>query len=228
MLQLLAVASLAGLPMRYAGLRLPRLAVLDLDMCVWSPEMYLLSDDCSNPTIGDLSGRGEGVVGINSGYETIRIFPGALEALQDCLDHLIPAGMRLAVASSADTPRAVEIGRQAMSALEIVPGTTLLDVLRMGWDGADDVNLKVGRSAPLTSDKSQTHFPLLRDETGIPYDEMVFWDDSVWSDHCEMVARNCKGVVTVRTPKGLTMQKWVAGLEKFSESPARAIDDLTL
>lgn len=205
---------------RYAGLRLPRLVVLDLDMCVWSPEMYTLSDDCDRPMRGDLEGRGEGVVGVQSGLDTIRIFPGAIRALQDCHDHLIPAGMRLAVASSADTPRAVAIGRQAMEMLEILPGVTLLDVLRMGWDRQSDVNLKVGRTAPLSSDKSRTHFPLLREGTGIPYEEMLFFDDSLWSDHCGIVERNCKGVVTVRTPNGLTTEKWMQGLEKFSSAVA--------
>jgi len=202
---------------RYAGLRLPRLVVLDLDQCVWSPEMYTLSDDCDRPVLGDLAGRGEGVVGVHSGMDMIRLFPGALSALQDCHDHLIPArDVRLAVASSADTPRAVAIGRQAMSMLEVLPGVTLLDVLRIGWGEQNDVNLKIGRTAPLSSDKSRTHFPLLAEGTGVPYSEMLFFDDSLWSDHCEMVEGNCRGVVTMRTPKGLTTDKWMAGLEKFS------------
>lgn len=213
-LQLIAPA--CGIASRYAGIRLPQLVVLDLDMCVWQPEMYTLSDDCDRPTRGDLAGRGEGVVGVQSGLDTISIFPGALCALQDCHDHLIPAGMRLSVASSADTPRAVAIGRQAMGLLEVLPGVTLRDVLGMGWDGRDDVNLKVGRSAPLSSDKSRTHFPLLREGTGVPYAEMLFFDDSLWSDHCGIVERNCAGVVAVRTPKGLTTELWMEGLRKFA------------
>ena len=37
-------------------------------------------------------------------------------------------GMRLAAASSADTPLAVKIGRKAMTLLEIVPGVTMEEV----------------------------------------------------------------------------------------------------
>ena len=48
---------------------LPQLVVLDLDMCVWSPEMYELDDlpTADNVRMGDLNGRGEGVVGVYSG-----------------------------------------------------------------------------------------------------------------------------------------------------------------
>jgi len=37
-------------------------------------------------------------------------------------------GMRLAAASSADTPLAVQIGRAAMRILEVVPGVTVEEV----------------------------------------------------------------------------------------------------
>jgi len=121
------------------------------------------------------------------------------------------------VALSADTPHAVAIGLQAMGLLEVLPGVTMLDVLRMGWEGEDEVNLQIGRTAPLTSDKARTHFPLLWEGTGVPYSEVLFFYDSLWSDHCELVERHCKGVVTTRTPTGLTDLNWMAGLEKFSK-----------
>ena len=43
-------------------------------------------------------------------------------------------GMRFAVASSADTPLAEEIGRAAMKILEVLPGVTVYDVLVKGWE----------------------------------------------------------------------------------------------
>ena len=61
----------------------PSLCVLDLDMCAWSPEMYMLGDMPDRPIIGDLNGRGEGVVGVHSGVDVIKLFPGALAALQE-------------------------------------------------------------------------------------------------------------------------------------------------
>ena len=103
-------------------------------------------------------------------------------------------------------------------------------LLSHGGGFGDDRNLKIGRSPPLSSNKSATHFPQvqgfaqcllpakgypclptytrpknahlqLRRDTGIPYDEMLFFDDSNWYEHTTMVAKNCPGVVTVRTPQ---------------------------
>ena len=67
----------------------PQLCVLDLDQCVWSPEMYELYEvpkpgECE--IRGDLNGRGEGVTGVRSGGEVIRLFPGALLGLQEVAD----------------------------------------------------------------------------------------------------------------------------------------------
>ena len=62
----------------------PELVVFDLDMCMWSPEMYEL-DSC--PTVAV---RGEGadgkemVVGARTRRgSTVKLFPGALHALQE-------------------------------------------------------------------------------------------------------------------------------------------------
>ena len=99
---------------------LPELVVFDMDMCLWSPEMYTLD---SIPTVkdaqrGKLGDKGEGVVAVSSGYEDIRIFPAALTVLQDFYEGKYGSKMRIAAASSADTPRAVSIGRAAMGILE--------------------------------------------------------------------------------------------------------------
>eukprot|EP00967_Tisochrysis_lutea_P039922 scaffold47886_cov37-Tisochrysis_lutea.AAC.2 len=177
--------------------------------------------------------------------------------------------MRLAVASSADTPRAVEIGKAAMKILEvmthrvrtidIVPGKTFYDVLMRGWEPGYEGHLQVGRSPPLSSDKSKTHFPILKEATGVwelkltecllrlvdeaisvrpmrlqcdrtfrrakaalfpsvPYEQMLFFDDSAWSDHCAMVERACPGVVTQRTPRGMQYDEWQRGLHKFADA----------
>jgi magnesium-dependent phosphatase 1 len=69
----------------------------------------------------------------------------------------------------------------------------------------------------LSSDKSRTHFPILREGTGIPYEGMLFFDDCNWTDHCTAVGRACEGVVTVRTPQGITDEKWEEGIRKYDE-----------
>ena len=177
--------------------------------------MYELSHIPSNTQQGNLGNRGRGVVAAMSGHVPIRIFPGALKALQEVHDGK-HGSMRLAVASSADTTLAVQIGKAAMKLLEVLEGVTMYDVLMRGW--SSEKHLQIGRTAPLSADKSATHFPILQKNTGIPYSEMLFFDDSVWSDHCAMVERACPGVVTQRTPRGMTEQEWENGLRKFAQA----------
>ena len=64
--------------------------------------------------------------------------------------------------------------------------------------------------------KGRTHFPALQKETGIPYSEMVFWDDCTYGNNCQDVATNCAGVTCVRTPDGLTEALFQAGLDAFA------------
>ena len=146
--------------------------------------------------------------------------------LQEVADGELYPGMRLAAASSADTPLAETIGRAAMKILEVLPGLTVYDVLIRGFEDGPwqepaergPCNLQIGRQAVngLSSDKSRTHFPALQKLTGVAYDQMLFFDDSMWSDHCSMVARGCPGVVTQTTPRGLQTTEWKNGLRKFA------------
>ena len=41
----------------------------------------------------------------------------------------------------------------------------------------------------------------LRRDCDIPYNDMLFFDDCKRTDHCAMVARECKGVVAQHTPQ---------------------------
>ena len=164
---------------------------------------------------------GEGVVAVRSGYEEIRLFPDALVLLRDfCLDRF-PSRMRIAAASSADTPRAVQIGRAAMGLLEVLPGVSLRKVFSKGWPEGFEGNLQIGRSPPLSSNKAETHFPLLRQETGVDYKDMIFFDDCIWGDHCGNVERLCPGVVTQRTPRGLRRGDWDSCISAFRSKLAR-------
>ena len=120
--------------------------------------------------MGDLNGRGEGVVGVMSGRDQISLHAGGLYALQQHADGKYP-GMRVALASSADTPFAVQVGRKALTMLEVLPGLTVWDLLMRDWDGRD-VN-QIGRTPPLSSNKAATHFPLLKEATGVSFDKML-------------------------------------------------------
>ena len=73
----------------------PELIVFDCDMCLWSPEMYELRQIPDTPIFGDLNGRGKGVVGVKSGSEVVKLFPGALQALQEYADGNFSNSIRL-------------------------------------------------------------------------------------------------------------------------------------
>ena len=49
-----------------------------------------------------------------------------------------------------------------------------------GFDG----NIQIGRTPPLSSNKSKTHFPILHKNTGIPYSGMLFFDGQYDSHAC--------------------------------------------
>ena len=93
-----------------------------------------------NVVRGDLNGRGEGIIGVMSGRNRISLHPGGLLALQEHADGNFP-GMRIALASSADTPKAEQIGRASLALLEVTPGVTVWDLLMKDWDGVDGVRM---------------------------------------------------------------------------------------
>jgi len=192
---------------------LPELVVFDLDDCLWSPEMYELSEIPRKVEIGKLGECDEGVIAVWSGNDKIKLYPGALRALQEFYLDMHP-GMRIAAASSANTPLAEKIGRTAMGMLEVLPGVTAREVFAKGWQDGFEGNLQIGRQPPLSPDKSATHFPFLRKATGIDYKKMLYFDDCNWDDHCGKVAAK-HSVIGVRTPFGLQKESWVKGLKAY-------------
>ena len=50
--------------------------MFDCDMCLWSPEMYELREIPSDTVLGDLNGRGRGVIGVKSGRDVVNYFLG--------------------------------------------------------------------------------------------------------------------------------------------------------
>ena len=146
----------------------------------------------ADTVVGDLGGAGEGVRAVQCGRkdEQLQLFPGSLQALQEIHRGDYP-GMRVAIASSADNRRATAIAYAALDLLEVVPGVSVRKVVDAGWPDGFTSHVQIGRSRPLSSDKAATHFPILKRETGIPYNEMVFVDDSNWTDHVREVAARC-------------------------------------
>jgi magnesium-dependent phosphatase 1 len=208
----------------------PELVVFDLDDCLWSPEMYTLRHVPDTAVRGDLGGGcGDGVLrakasalGGGRGPE-VSLFSGAREVMQSIWAGELGDDVRCAAASSADTPQAVRCAHGCLALLEVVPGVTMLDFF--GRNHAVEVlaangHLQIGRSPPLSSDKT-THFALLQRNTGVAFEKMVFFDDCNWGDNCARVARGCKGVVTQKTPHGLCKEAWALCLAKYVEAVER-------
>ena len=197
----------------------PHLIVFDLDACFWNQEMYQLYDICeSKDNIVDE--KTNTVVGAVSGRTVIRMHEGSRKALTEYYEGKYP-GARLATASSADTPLAVKIGQSALRNLEIAPGVSAASVFAIGWEKEFDGNVQIGRTPPLSANKAQTHFPILRKFTNIEYHKMLFFDDCNWGDHCAAVESQCVepkaglGPAIQRTPRGLGVKEWETALAKY-------------
>ena len=174
----------------------PSLFVFDLDACLWSPEMYELD---SAPTTYDLK-RG----GVKAGRDTVKLYPGAHTVLRRLLTEDQFKNCKIAAASSTTEPA------YALTCLEQMPidnsgqrTTVMADLItfRQIYNGS----------------KGREHFPRLKDETGVAYSEMIFFDDCSYSDNCKEVAKLCPGVTCVRTPRGLSVDEFNAGLLAFAK-----------
>ena len=99
----------------------------------------------------------------------------------------------------------------------MIAGVTVEQVLASAGGGFKHKgNIQIGRTPPISSDKAKTHFPRIKKFTGIDYDGMLFYDDSNWEDNSTHVEENCPGVVAQRTPEGMTVAEFEAGLAKYA------------
>lgn len=171
----------------------PSLVVFDLDECMWSPETFELK--------GPFEKAADGRVLDTEGVE-LKLYPGALRALQQV--HSDMPATRVAVASAG---RFADWARGAMHMFEVVSGVTFADMVAFC------------EIHPCETDAGKAvHFEDIRAASGVPFDQMVFWDDCTWGDNCADVRRGCPGVVTCKTPHGMTDETWAAGLAEFAAS----------
>lgn len=196
---------------------LPSMIVFDLDDCLWTPEMHELSgppsvrvegpldpnDPCGSPlgTVGmKVPSRRRGGWG-GDDEEIVELYPGARLALRELALDPKYRGIPIAVASTSLEP---SYSHASIDGLEILPDLTLRDMISYA---------QVGRTGNLTSRKT-SHFKLLHRESGIPYEEMIFFDDCNWGDHVGDLNREF-GVVGQRTPNGLQLEEFHRGLENY-------------
>ena len=152
--------------------KLPSMIVFDLDDCLWSPEMHELNGLPEIPVHGELNPKSmggkrlKGVVGLQVPRyrDTVMLFDGARRVLYEIATNPIYKDILLATASSSLEP---SYSYACLSGIEILPGLTMGDMMTYN---------QIGRTGNLSPDKT-THFRELHDESGVSYNEMLFFDD---------------------------------------------------
>lgn len=177
----------------------PKLIVFDLDACLWLPEMFELH---AKPSTYDAAADG-----VRAGEDVVRLLPGALKVLRLVRAQPERFGETLfAAASSTTEPSA------ARRCLKLLP-----------VDASCTVDGLLSYREIYPGSKGRQHFPALREQSGVPYDQMLFFDDCTFGDNCGDVARCCQGTVCVRTPHGLTEELFEAGLRAYASGEAGVI-----
>lgn len=133
---------------------IPTLIVFDLDACLWSPEMFELS---AAPTAFDAAAGG-----VKAGHDVVRLFSGAAAVLRRLLTDSQFADVRVAVASSTTEPA------YANRCIETLP---------IDANGARQERLcdLVEYRQIYPGSKGRQHFPALQKQSGVPYDQMLFF-----------------------------------------------------
>ena len=149
--------------------------------------------------------------GVAAGGDVVRLFSGAAAVLA----RFLPGGdPRLSSATVA----------VASSTTEPAYAATCLENLPVSPERGETVADLVDHRQIYPGSKGLQHFPALRRETGVPFDQMLFFDDCTYGDNCGDVARSCPGVACVRTPHGLTEALFDAGLAAFARGERGVLD----
>ena len=190
-------------------MRLPKLIVFDLDDCLWTPEMHelyglpsipiqglLIPDDPKQPLRGTIGLK------VPNSHQVVELYPGARQTLYTLATDPRYSSVELAVASSSLEP---SYSHACLEAIEILPGRTLRNLF--AYD-------QIGRTGVLSPSK-KAHFRELRRESGVAYEEMLFFDDCNWGDHVGDLED--MGVTGIRTPEGLRFDDFEKGLKLYEQ-----------
>uniref|UniRef100_A0A7S0INU0 Uncharacterized protein n=1 Tax=Calcidiscus leptoporus TaxID=127549 RepID=A0A7S0INU0_9EUKA len=151
---------------------------------------------CAAPSKYDSS-----VGGVRAGDDVVRLFAGATAVLARCAAERKGtfASTAFAAASSTTEP---QFARRCLQQLPVQGGGTVGELFTY--------------TQIYPGSKGRQHFPALQRESGVPYSSMIFFDDCTYGDNCGDVARLCTGALCVRTPDGLTEERFQAALDAFA------------
>ena len=200
-----------------------QLAVFDLDFTIWQPEMYQIygppkltalksletkkkrkrKNDCASELQlkGFYETTQKGMIVTDAKKNPITVFHGASYALSEInrlnKERIDEGGIiQTAIASCTDKPT---WARSCMKWLIIEDGSSLQSCFHPSL-----IEIQKG-------DKTK-HFESLFRKTGIPYENMCFFDDLEFN--IASVAE--LGVKCIHTPKGMTPNDWDSALELFN------------
>ena len=155
---------------------LPTMIVFDLDDCLWSPEMYTLNDTPSMPIHGKLNPDSShteevGVVGMGvppQGRPIVKLFDDARRVLRLLIQDETFQHVTIAAASSSEEPT---FSYSCLRGIDVIPGVKMMDIFQYH---------EIGRTGHLSSRKT-THFRALHEKSGIPFQEMLFFDGTFFN-----------------------------------------------
>ncbi|KAF8321141.1 magnesium-dependent phosphatase-1 [Clavulina sp. PMI_390] len=179
--------------------KLPSLVAFDLDYTLWP--LYI--DGC----VGPIS-RTEG--GLNAVYDKYSSAIGFYRDVPQLLHDLSAAGIHIAACSRTS---AIALANEALSKL-IMPASK----------NAPDEPLRAADSFFNTKEIYPTskikHFKAVHQKTGIPYSEMLFFDDEPRNREVESL-----GVTFILADRGMNRKLWNKGLTEWRRRQPKEEDD---
>jgi len=125
----------------------------------------------------------------------IRLFPGAKGALHELATSEEWQGTRVAAASRTHQ---TNWAKKLISKFEVAPDMTMEDLFSF---------------QEIYPGTKRKHFQRLRKDSGVSFDEMIFFDDSTWNtNEIEQM-----GVLCVFCPRGLTTGIWELGINEYAQ-----------
>ncbi|KAG3022408.1 hypothetical protein PC121_g7641 [Phytophthora cactorum] len=192
---------------------IPRLVVFDLDFTLWYPEMYELwgAPFKKNPTTGVVTDcKGEQVH-----------FFGAVHTVLSILetDPQFRDTTEVAVASRTTEPKWAKTCMRLMDVdIGDVSSKDMKEEESEESEENDDEEDEEKKSLLSIVDyeaiyprNKRVHFEQLKKDSGIPYEDMLFFDNEYGNVHDIQKL----GVTCAYCPQGLTEGSWIQGMEEF-------------
>jgi magnesium-dependent phosphatase 1 len=174
---------------------IPDLVVFDLDFTMWFPAM----DELHNEKI--TKDPVTGVVTDAIGWQ-VHFYPEIQAVLSVLKTDPQFRNTKIGVASRTEE---IETAKTCLG---------LMDVALKGEDGVEVAKMPLGSIADFVTvfpGSKTTHFKLLKEQSGLAFEDMLFNDDEMENVHDV----SALGVVCSYCPDGLTVASWLQGMEDF-------------